>query len=59
MDVVGGVHLSDGAEVKVVAGIDDNSRLVVSAEVVARATARPVCDALWGACSVMGFPSRS
>src|SRR6185295_15261773 len=58
MDVVGGVHLSDGAEVKVVAGIDDNSRLVVSAEVVARATARPVCDALWGALQRYGVPEQ-
>jgi len=40
MDVVGGVHLADGAEVKVVTGIDDNSRFVVCARVVARATAR-------------------
>jgi transposase len=36
MDVVGGVHLADGVEVKVVTGIDDNSRFVVSAKVVAR-----------------------
>ncbi len=42
MDVVGGLHLRDGVEVKVVTGIDDNSRFVVSAKVVARATARPV-----------------
>jgi hypothetical protein len=39
MEVVGGVHLADGTEVKVVTGIDDNSRFVVSAKVVARATA--------------------
>jgi hypothetical protein len=26
MDVMGGVHLSDGSEVKVVTGIDDHSR---------------------------------
>ena len=49
MDVVGGVHLCDGAEVKVITGIDDNSRFVVCATVVARATARPVCAALLGA----------
>jgi hypothetical protein len=36
MDVVGGIHLADGLEVKVVTGIDDNSRFVVSAKVVAR-----------------------
>jgi transposase InsO family protein len=58
MDVVGGVHLSDGAEVKVVTGIDDNSRFVVSAKVVARATARPVCDALLGALERHGVPEQ-
>src|ERR687898_1263069 len=46
MDVVGGVRLFDGSEAKIVSGIDDHSRFVVSAHVVARATARPVCDAL-------------
>jgi transposase InsO family protein len=58
MDVVGGVHLSGGAEVKVVTGIDDNSRFVVSAKVVARATARPVCEALLGALQRHGVPEQ-
>jgi transposase InsO family protein len=58
MDVVGGVHLGDGVEVKVVTGIDDNSRFVVSATVVARATARPVCDALLGALGRYGVPEQ-
>ena len=58
MDVVGGVHLRGGAEVKVVTGIDDNSRFVVSAKVVARATARPVCDALLGALQRHGVPEQ-
>jgi transposase InsO family protein len=58
MDVVGGIHLSDGAEVKVITGIDDNSRFVVSAKVVARATARPVCDALLGALARHGVPEQ-
>ena len=35
-----------GAEAKIVSGIDDHSRFVISALVVARATARPTCDAL-------------
>src|SRR5882757_4294007 len=56
MDVVGGVHLGDGVGVKVVTGIDDNSRFVVSAKVVARATARPVCEALLGALHRYGVP---
>ena len=42
MDVMGGVHLADGSEVKVVTGIDDHSRFVVCAQVVRRATAGPV-----------------
>ena len=58
MDVVGGVHLADGAEVKVVTGIDDNSRFVVSAKVVARATARPVCEALLAALGRHGTPEQ-
>jgi transposase InsO family protein len=58
MDVMGGVHLSDGREVKVVTGIDDHSRFVVCAAVVARATARPVCDALTAALSRHGVPEQ-
>jgi transposase InsO family protein len=56
MDIVGGVHLVDGSEAKVVTGIDDHSRFVVCAQVVARATARPVCDALEAAMSTHGAP---
>lgn len=58
MDVVGGVHLSDGTEVKVITGIDDNSRFVVCATVVARATARPVCEALLEALARHGVPEQ-
>jgi hypothetical protein len=46
--VVGGIHLADGVEFKAVTGIDDNSRFIVSAMLVARATARRVCEALRG-----------
>jgi transposase InsO family protein len=46
MDIVGGVRLAEGSEAKIVSGIDDHSRFVISAAVVERATARPVCDAL-------------
>jgi transposase InsO family protein len=56
MDVVGGVRIVDGSEVKIVSGIDDHSRFVVSARVVARATARPVCDALTFAMQTHGVP---
>jgi transposase InsO family protein len=56
MDVVGGVRLVDGSEAKIVSGIDDHSRFVVCACVVARATARPVCDALEVAMGAHGMP---
>jgi len=58
MDVMGRVHLADGAEVKVVTGLDDHSRFIVSAKVVARATARPVCQALAGALARHGVPGQ-
>ena len=58
MDVVGGVHLVGGVEVKCVTGIDDNSRFVVSALLVARATARPVCEALLVALRRHGLPEQ-
>ena len=56
MDIVGGVRLADGSEAKIVSGIDDHSRFVVSAAVVARATARPTCDALALAMRTYGVP---
>ena len=58
MDIVGGMHLADGVEVKCVTGIDDNSRFVVSAKLVARATARPVCEALLEALGRHGVPEQ-
>ncbi len=58
MDVVGRVHLADGLEVKVVTGLDDHSRFIVSAKVVARATARPVCQALSEALARYGIPDQ-
>jgi transposase InsO family protein len=56
MDIVGGVHLADGSEAKIVSGIDDHSRFVISAYVVERATARPTCDALALAMRTHGCP---
>jgi transposase len=58
MDVMGGVHLTDGSEVKVVTGIDDHSRFIVCAQVVARATAGPVCAALQRALAAHGVPEQ-
>lgn len=56
MDVVGRIHLADGTELQAVTGIDDHSRFCVCARLVARATARPVCDALAGAMRTHGVP---
>jgi transposase InsO family protein len=58
MDVVGGFHLVDGTELKAVSGIDDNSRFVVSAKLVPRATATPVCEALLAALHRHGCPDQ-
>jgi transposase InsO family protein len=58
MDIVGRFHLADGTEVKVVTGIDDHSRFCVCARVVARATARPVCEALQWALGAHGVPDQ-
>ena len=58
LDVVGGFHLCDGVELKAVSGIDDNSRFAVSAKLVRRATAGPVCDALLAALRRHGIPEQ-
>jgi hypothetical protein len=43
MDVMGGVLLTDGRELKAVTGIDDHPRFCVAAGLVERANARAVC----------------
>jgi transposase InsO family protein len=58
MDIVGGVKIADGSEAKIVSGIDDHSRFVISAQVVERATARPTCDALALAIRRYGCPEQ-
>jgi transposase InsO family protein len=58
MDVMGGVKLDDGRELKIVTGIDDHSRYCVCALLTPRATARPVCDALLGALQRHGIPEQ-
>ncbi len=44
MDVMSGVLLDDGTELKIVTGIDDHSRFCVAAGLVIRATSRAVCE---------------
>ncbi len=58
MDIVGGVMLADGWNASIVSGVDDHSRFCVSAHVVRRATARPVCDALAKAMRAYGVPAQ-
>jgi transposase InsO family protein len=58
MDVMGGVMLCDGTELKAITGIDDHSRYCVIAKLVPRATARPVCEALLEALSRHGVPEQ-
>ncbi|MFI7681032.1 IS481 family transposase [Actinophytocola sp. NPDC049390] len=56
MDIVGGVFLTDGREVKIVTGVDDHSRFCVIAAVVARATGRAVCLAFAEGMRRFGVP---
>jgi transposase InsO family protein len=56
MDVVGGVLLADGAQCKILTGIDDHSRFVVCAGVMARATSRAVCAHFAAAMRAHGVP---
>lgn len=57
LDIMGGVFLADGTEVKVVTGIDDHSRFLVCCHVVARATGRAVCTAFTAALQRYGVPA--
>jgi hypothetical protein len=57
IDVMGNVFLTTGMGLSVVTGIDDHSRFCIMANVVARATARPVCDALLEAFITHSIPA--
>jgi transposase InsO family protein len=57
MDIMGGVKVADGSDLNIITGLDDHSRFCVSALVVPRATARPVCDALALAMRRHGVPN--
>lgn len=56
MDVVGGILLADGNELKCLTGVDDHSRLCVMAGLMVRATSRAVCDHFAAAMSIHGVP---
>jgi len=56
MDVMGGVWLASGQELKAVTGVDDNSRFCVAAGLVERANARAVCGVFTAALDRYGIP---
>jgi len=57
LDIMGGVFLAGGRECKLVTGIDDHSRFVVIARVVAVPSGRAVCEAFTEAMASYGVPS--
>jgi transposase InsO family protein len=57
MDLVGGIYLADGRECKMLSGIDDHSRFVVCAAVLAIPSGRAVADAFTAAMKRYGVPS--
>jgi transposase InsO family protein len=57
LDIVGGIRLADGSELKLVSGLDDHSRFCVIAALVARATGRAVCAAFAAALGRYGVPA--
>jgi transposase InsO family protein len=56
LDVMGGIWLADGHELKAVTGIDDHSRFCVMAGLVERANARAVCRVFTQALARYGTP---
>lgn len=57
-DVMGGILLTDGTELKAVTGIDDHSRFCVAVGLVERATSRPVCAVFAAALQAHGVPAQ-
>jgi len=56
MDVMGGVLLDDGSELKVVTGVDDHSRFCIAAGLVRKATSKAVCEVLSQSLRMHGIP---
>ena len=55
-DVVNGIAIVDGTELKALTGIDDHARFCVCAALMPRATARVVCEAFAAAMRTYGVP---
>jgi transposase InsO family protein len=58
MDVVGGFPLADGTSAKALTGVDDHSRMCVSARLMTRERTRAVCDGLRAALGTYGAPEQ-
>lgn len=58
MDIVGGFPLTDGTSAKALTGLDDHSRLCVSAKLMVRERTRSVCDGLRAALARYGAPEQ-
>jgi hypothetical protein len=56
LDVMGGIWLADGRELKAVTGIDDHSRFCIMAGLIERANARSVCQVFTAALARYGTP---
>jgi transposase InsO family protein len=56
LDVVGGIMLTDGTELKALTAIDDHSRYCVAAGLMERATSRAVCGVFVDAMRRHGVP---
>lgn len=56
MDVMGGVLLEDGTELKVVTCVDDHSRFCIATGLVRRATSKAVCGVLVASLERYGVP---
>jgi transposase InsO family protein len=57
LDLVGGIYLDDGRECKVLSDIDNHSRFVVAAAVMAVPSGRAVADAFTAAMRQYGVPA--
>jgi transposase InsO family protein len=56
LDIMGGIWLTDGRELKAVTGIDDHSRFCVAAGLIERANARAVCQIFTQSLARYGSP---
>jgi transposase InsO family protein len=58
MEIVGGFPLADGSCAKALTGIDDHSRMCVSARLMTRERTRAVCEGLRAAIATYGVPEQ-